>query len=59
MAKIGLQGLLAAAVIAGSSFAAPAADLTTIRVAVGGAGCLCYLPTILAEQIGAYQKHGL
>jgi NitT/TauT family transport system substrate-binding protein len=59
MAKIVLSALLAAAVIAGSSLAAPAADLTTIRVAVGGAGCLCYLPTILAEQIGAYQKNGL
>jgi NitT/TauT family transport system substrate-binding protein len=59
MAKVGLAGFLAAAMIAGSSVAVQAADLATIRVAVGGAGCLCYLPTILAEQIGAYKKNGL
>jgi NitT/TauT family transport system substrate-binding protein len=59
MAKIGLSGVLAAALIVGSSIAAQAADLTTIRIAVGGAGCLCYLPTVLAEQLGAYKKNGL
>jgi NitT/TauT family transport system substrate-binding protein len=30
-----------------------------ITVAVGGAGCLCYLPTVLAEQLGEYKKQGL
>jgi NitT/TauT family transport system substrate-binding protein len=30
-----------------------------ITVAVGGAGCLCYLPTMLAEQLGEYKKQGL
>ncbi len=30
-----------------------------IVVAVGGAGCLCYLPTVLAEQLGEYKKAGI
>jgi len=30
-----------------------------VTVAVGGAGCLCYLPTILAQQLGEYQKAGV
>jgi NitT/TauT family transport system substrate-binding protein len=30
-----------------------------VKIAVGGAGCLCYLPTVLAEQLGEYQKAGV
>ena len=30
-----------------------------LSIAVGGAGCLCYLPTMLAHQIGEYEKAGL
>ncbi len=30
-----------------------------VTIAVGGAGCLCYLPTVLAEQLGEYQKAGV
>jgi NitT/TauT family transport system substrate-binding protein len=30
-----------------------------ITLAVGGAGCLCYLPTMLAEQLGEYKKAGV
>src|SRR6266849_7364365 len=30
-----------------------------VSIAVGGAGCLCYLPTMLAHQIGEYEKAGL
>jgi len=30
-----------------------------ITIAVGGAGCLCYLPTVLAEQLGEYRKAGV
>jgi NitT/TauT family transport system substrate-binding protein len=30
-----------------------------ITIAVGGAGCLCYLPTVLAKQLGEYDKAGL
>jgi len=30
-----------------------------VTIAIGGAGCLCYLPTVLAEQLGEYKKAGL
>ena len=30
-----------------------------VTIAVGGAACLCYLPTVLAEQLGEYKKAGL
>src|SRR5215831_15678234 len=30
-----------------------------VTIAVGGAGCLCYLPTILARELGEYQKAGV
>jgi len=32
---------------------------TKVTVAVGGAACLCYLPTMLAQQLGEYKKAGL
>jgi NitT/TauT family transport system substrate-binding protein len=32
---------------------------TKITIAVGGAGCLCYLPTVLAKQLGEFDKAGL
>ncbi|MGB6349916.1 MAG: ABC transporter substrate-binding protein [Pseudolabrys sp.] len=30
-----------------------------VTIAVGGGACLCYLPTMLAEQLGEYTKAGL
>src|SRR5205807_2182979 len=30
-----------------------------VSIAVGGAGCLCYLPTMLAQQLGEYKKAGV
>src|SRR6266516_135412 len=30
-----------------------------VTVAVGGAACLCYLPTVLAQQLGEYEKAGV
>lgn len=30
-----------------------------VIISVGGAGCLCYLPTMLAEALGEYKKAGL
>jgi len=30
-----------------------------VTIAIGGAGCLCYLPTVLAEQLGEFKKAGL
>jgi NitT/TauT family transport system substrate-binding protein len=30
-----------------------------VTIAIGGAECLCYLPTMLAEQLGEYKKAGV
>ena len=30
-----------------------------ITIAIGGGACLCYLPTVLARQLGEYEKAGL
>jgi len=30
-----------------------------VTIAVGGGGCLCYLPTILANQLGEFEKAGI
>ena len=38
---------------------AAAQSKTKVSIAVGGAGCLCYLPTVLAKQLGEYDKAGL
>jgi NitT/TauT family transport system substrate-binding protein len=51
----GLAGtLLALALTAGL-----AAAQSKITIAVGGGSCLCYLPTVLAKQLGEYDKAGL
>jgi NitT/TauT family transport system substrate-binding protein len=36
-----------------------AAAAQKVTIAIGGAGCLCYLPTMLAEQLGEYKKAGV
>src|SRR3954447_17625427 len=36
-----------------------AAAQSKVTIAIGGAGCLCYLPTVLAEQLGEYKKAGV
>lgn len=40
-------------------FAQGAAAQTKVTIAVGGGACLCYLPTVLAKQLGEYDKAGL
>jgi NitT/TauT family transport system substrate-binding protein len=30
-----------------------------VTIAVGGAACLCYLPTVLAKQLGEYERAGV
>jgi sulfonate transport system substrate-binding protein len=35
------------------------ASAQKVSIAVGGAGCLCYMPTVLAERLGEYKKAGL
>jgi NitT/TauT family transport system substrate-binding protein len=37
----------------------PAAAQTKITIAVGGGACLCYLPTVLAKELGEFDKVGL
>jgi sulfonate transport system substrate-binding protein len=48
---------LAPALVSGVAVAQDAKPHITI--AVGGAGCLCYLPTMLAQQLGEYDKAGV
>jgi NitT/TauT family transport system substrate-binding protein len=36
-----------------------AAAQSKVTIAVGGGACLCYLPTVLAKQLGEYDKAGL
>ena len=49
----------AASILALLLVSAPAAAQTKITIAVGGGACLCYLPTVLARQLGEYEKVGL
>jgi NitT/TauT family transport system substrate-binding protein len=50
---------VAAAAVALALSSGIAMAQTKITLAVGGGACLCYLPTMLAKQLGEYQKAGL
>lgn len=50
-----VKAVLASLLVAG---AAPAAA-NNVKIAIGGASCVCYLPVVLAEQLGMYEKHGV
>src|SRR3954467_11792913 len=52
-------GRLAAALLALVLTSGLAVAQPKITVAVGGGACLCYLPTVLAKQLGEYDKAGL
>src|ERR1700732_2347378 len=52
-------GKAAAALLALVLTSGFAAAQSKITVAVGGGGCLCYLPTVLAKQLGEFDKAGL
>ncbi|QPF83167.1 ABC transporter substrate-binding protein [Bradyrhizobium genosp. L] len=52
-------GKVAGALLALMLSAGVAAAQTKLTVAVGGGACLCYLPTVLAKQLGEYDKAGL
>jgi len=54
-----LTARLASAFAALMLTTALAAAQSKVTIAVGGAGCLCYLPTVLAQQLGEYDKAGL
>ena len=46
--------VVSAGVMTGSAFAQ-----VKVTLAIGGASCLCYLPTMLAHQLGEYKKAGV
>ena len=50
---------LAATLLALFLISAPASAQSKVTIAVGGGACLCYLPTVLANQLGEYEKAGL
>ncbi|HEX3442705.1 MAG TPA: ABC transporter substrate-binding protein [Pseudolabrys sp.] len=50
---------LAAAAVALALSSGLAMAQSKITLAVGGGACLCYLPTMLAKQLGEYKKAGL
>src|ERR1700693_6627361 len=49
-------GISLAALLLSSGLALAQSKVT---IAVGGGGCLCYLPTILAQQRGEFEKAGI
>jgi NitT/TauT family transport system substrate-binding protein len=56
LGRIFARSLMAAAALL---LAVGTASAASVKVAVGGAGCLCYLPTVLAKQLGEYEKAGV
>jgi NitT/TauT family transport system substrate-binding protein len=54
-----LIGRLAGTLLALALSQGFAAAQSKITVAVGGGACLCYLPTVLAKQLGEFEKAGL
>ena len=54
-----ILGRLAGALVALALTSGLAAAQTKVTVAIGGGACLCYLPTVLARQLGEYEKAGL
>jgi NitT/TauT family transport system substrate-binding protein len=54
-----LLGRLASVLLALTLTSGFAAAQNKITVAVGGGACLCYLPTVLAKQLGEFDRAGL
>ncbi|TPM08100.1 transporter substrate-binding domain-containing protein [Mesorhizobium sp. B2-3-7] len=50
---------LAAAAVVLLAVATDAGAAEKVTISIGGASCLCYMPTVLAKQIGAYEKAGI
>ena len=55
MIRLFRSALVALAALALGAGAAAA----KVTIAIGGAGCLCYLPTVLADQLGEFKKAGV
>ncbi|WP_137043797.1 ABC transporter substrate-binding protein [Pseudolabrys sp. FHR47] len=49
----------AALVLSAGLMAGTALAQSTVKLAIGGASCLCYLPTMLADALGEYKKAGV
>lgn len=49
----------AAAIVISTGVMAGSALAQKVTLAIGGASCLCYLPTVLANQLGEYKKAGV
>src|SRR5258705_13703772 len=54
-----LLGRLAVSLLALTLTTGFAVAQSKVTVAIGGGACLCYLPTVLAKQLGEYEKTGL
>src|SRR5688500_4281882 len=54
-----ILGRLAGALVALVLTSGLAVAQMKVTVAIGGGACLCYLPTVLARQLGEYEKAGL
>jgi NitT/TauT family transport system substrate-binding protein len=50
---------IATAIAAVLLTAGAASAQSKVTIAIGGGACLCYLPTVLAKQLGEYDKAGL
>src|SRR5262249_29072028 len=54
-----MTGVAAAKVTIAGGGGVAGGGAAKVAVGVGGAGCLCYLPTVLAQQLGEYEKAGV
>src|SRR5438552_7169010 len=52
-------GLILAAALFAAGGTVPDARAAAVKIAVGGSSCICYLPTILTEQLGYYKEAGV
>jgi NitT/TauT family transport system substrate-binding protein len=52
-------GRIAGTMLALALTSGVASAASKVTIAVGGGACLCYLPTVLAKQLGEYEKAGL
>ena len=52
-------GHAVAALFALAALSTQAEAQSKVTIAVGGGACLCYLPTVLARELGEYEKAGL
>ena len=57
--KLAGAALALALISTPAMFPTPASAQSKVTIAVGGGACLCYLPTVLAKQLGEYEKAGL